>query len=126
MSAKTIKNESSSESSTGSEVLEIRIARLELWALIFGVIVVLGVAGQSFFGVWIWWNNRKLTDVQKVENTRLVADIAQANARAEEAKRAAAEAELELERLKKRVAPRHIDRDAFFKALDNNPPEGTS
>ena len=59
---------------------------------VFGVIVVVGVAGESFFGVRIWWNNRKLHTLQNAESERLRGDVASANVRAEEAKEQAARA----------------------------------
>lgn len=121
MGAKMTKNESSFGSE--SEPLETRIARLEFWALIFGIIVVVGVAGESVFGIRIWWNGRKLATVHKRESVVLQAEMvrlgnltAEANARAadanaraaEAAKQAAganaraAEAELQAERLRAR------------------------
>ena len=78
--------------------LETLIRSLEIWAAIFGVIVVVGVAGESFFGIRLLWNNWKLQRLQASDNARLLNDVAQANARAEDARRAAAEANLELAR----------------------------
>jgi DNA polymerase III delta prime subunit len=53
------------------EALETLIRHLELWALIFGALVVIGVAGETVFGLRIWWNNRKLQKIQESENVEL-------------------------------------------------------
>jgi len=57
------------------EALEALIGRLEVWALIFGALVVIGVGGETFFGVRIWWNNRKLQQVQHSDDLRSQAEI---------------------------------------------------
>ena len=62
ISAKSTKNDPSSRSRgiVTKDALVQLIGHLEVWALIFGAIVVVGVAGETVFGVRIWWNNRKL------------------------------------------------------------------
>jgi hypothetical protein len=72
------------------EALETLIRHLELGALVFGALVVIGVAGETIFGVRIWWNNRKLQKIQQSENTELQIKIsglqqktAEADAKAE-------------------------------------------
>jgi hypothetical protein len=74
------------------ETLEALISRLEFWALVFGIIVVVGVAGESFFGIRIWWNSRKLSRLQGEENQRLEATISELNKSTAEAHRESAEA----------------------------------
>lgn len=37
----------------------------EIWLLVFGILVVVGVAGESVFGIRTWWNNRKLHAIQQ-------------------------------------------------------------
>lgn len=69
------------------EALEQLIGHLEFWALVFGAIVVVGVAGETFFGIRIWWNNRKLQTIQHSESAALQLKISQANDSAQEAKR---------------------------------------
>jgi hypothetical protein len=97
--------------------IEALIRWLEIWSAIFGVIVVVGVAGESFFGIRLLWNNWKLQRLQTVESGTLKVELARlanesekdkleimkAHRGAEEAKRDAAVANLELEKLK---APR--------------------
>jgi hypothetical protein len=53
------------------EALQTLISQLEVGALIFGVIVVIGVAGESVYGVRIWWNNKKLHKLERAENEEL-------------------------------------------------------
>src|ERR1700720_3658969 len=68
------------------EALETTLGSIEFWALIFGVIVVIGVAGESVFGVRAWWNNRKLQAVQQdIEHWR-EAETARLNKEAADAR----------------------------------------
>jgi hypothetical protein len=113
-----VKNASSEDAMT-KETLEALIGRLEFWALIFGALVVIGVAGETFFGVRIWWNNRKLHTIQDSENEELRLKISQANdrtaaaesqiallnAQAKQAEAKASQAQLDLARFK---APRAL------------------
>lgn len=101
--------------------LEAALARFEVWLLVFGVLVVIGVGGESVFGIRTWWNNRKLQEVnrqldqyrqeQVAEINRKAAEaeakaegfrssIAEAQQKSAEAEERAAEANLELARLK--------------------------
>jgi len=90
--------------------LEALIRWLEIWSAIFGVIVVIGVAGESFFGIRLLWNNWKLQRLQAGENARLLEDVAEANARVAEAERETAEANLEIAKLTtpRRLLPERI------------------
>ena len=99
------------------EALEAALGRIEMWALIFGVIVVIGVAGESIFGVRTWRNNRKLRDlqqqieqIQQTETTQLNNEAEDARSTARKADERAAKAELELEKLR---TPRTIDDETF-------------
>ena len=72
---------------------------------------MVGVAGESFFGVRIWWNNRKLQAIQRSENIALQLKISEANDRAteaeshlSEAKSSAAQAELHAAEANERAA----------------------
>jgi hypothetical protein len=51
------------------------IANLEKWALFFGILVAIGVAGESVYGIRLYWNNRKLQQIQDRENLELRAEI---------------------------------------------------
>jgi hypothetical protein len=53
---------------------------------------VIGVAGESFFGIRHWWNSRKLQAIQNAENDKQRAEIARLDKEAEHARQAAAEA----------------------------------
>lgn len=108
-----------------------RLASIDLWLLIFGVIVVIGVGGESIFGIRHWWNSRKFQAVEDLESTaqqaqvaglnaeiaRLNADAARLNADAEQAKQKQAEAELKVERLRYLQMPRWVDEKPFLAAL---------
>jgi hypothetical protein len=48
--------------------LDTLLGRIDVWLLIFGVVVVVGVAGESFFGIRHWWNSRKLQAIQRAED----------------------------------------------------------
>lgn len=101
--------------------LDAVLTRFEIWLLFFGVLVVIGVGGESFFGIRTWWNNRKLQEINRqldqyrqaevAEINRKTAEaearaegfqssIAEANKQAEQAKEGAAQANLELAKLK--------------------------
>jgi hypothetical protein len=60
--------------------LETLIKWLEIWSAIFGLIVVIGVAGESYFGIRLLWNNWKLQRVEARENADLKAEIARLGA----------------------------------------------
>jgi hypothetical protein len=95
-----IEKNAKNESSPTKRQLEDLMGSLEFWALVFGVIVVIGVAGESVFGIRIWWNGRKLQVAQNAEIEQLREGIAKADERAAEANARAAEANLALAKLK--------------------------
>jgi hypothetical protein len=94
-----------------------RLASIDFWLLIFGVIVVIGVGGESVFGIRHWSNSRKLDAVRESENEAQRAEIALLNADAATAKQKQAEAELQLQSLRQQVAQRHIAPRALVAAL---------
>jgi hypothetical protein len=83
------------------EALETLISRLEVGALIFGIVVAIGVAGESVYGFRIWWNNRKLHKIQTEETDSLQHEIARLNAVAEAERLARV-------KIEERVADRHV------------------
>jgi hypothetical protein len=109
--------------------LETLLGRIDVWLLIFGVVVVVGVAGESFFGIRHWWNSRKLQAIQRTEDeqreekiaqlnkeavdARL--QIAQANERAANAEKSAAEARLALEKMR---LPRRLTEEQRARIAD--------
>jgi len=82
---------------TRKEVLEGIISRIDVWLLVFGIFVVIGVAGESVFGIRAWWNNRKLhTVLESIESLRAV-EAAKFNQHAADANREAGIARKEAE-----------------------------
>jgi hypothetical protein len=59
--------------------IEALLARIDVWLLVFGIVVVVGVAGESFFGIRHWWNSRKLQIMQRVEDQQHEGAIAGLN-----------------------------------------------
>jgi len=110
----------SSMDKTGLEAL---LARIDIWLLIFGFLVVVGVAGESYFGIRHWWNSRKLQALQsaeslsqqgeierlKKESGLISSEVAKANERAAEANRIAESERLARVKLESRMAWRRID-----------------
>lgn len=72
--------------------IEAFLSRIDVWLLIFGVIVVVGVADESFFGVRHWWNSRRLQTIQRTEDQQREQQIARLNKEAGEARKTAGEA----------------------------------
>jgi hypothetical protein len=111
--------------------LEALIKWLEVWSAIFGVIVLIGIAGESFFGISLLWNNRKLQRVQVAENKGLRAeisdqsaahqlDIEKAYARVAEANQKAEHERLARLQIERKLAPRSLNphqRDALIEQL---------
>ena len=94
------------------EALEHILANIDIGLLVFGIFVVIGVGGESIFGIRAWLNNRKLHTVQQAiedfrqaEAANFNKQAAEANERAAKADKSAAEAKLALERLR---APRRL------------------
>jgi hypothetical protein len=73
--------------------LEALLARIDIWLLVFGAIVVIGVAGESFFGIRHWWNSRKLQQLQNAENLALQSEIERVRSDTAKAMERAARAE---------------------------------
>jgi hypothetical protein len=81
--------------------LEAVLSRIDVWLLVFGIIVVIGVAGESFFGIRHWWNSRKLQALEHGVDQERQAEIAGLITQAEEER----VARLKIE---ERLAPRRI------------------
>ncbi|PYT03251.1 MAG: hypothetical protein DMF60_18995 [Acidobacteria bacterium] len=58
------------------DALDSVIARIDVWLLFFGILVVIGVAGESIFGFWSWRKNRNLHEVQLAIDQFRQAEIA--------------------------------------------------
>jgi len=59
--------------------------RLDVWLIAFGVLVAIGVVGESVVGFLHWRRSNQLQTVQEAENLTLSLKVADANARALEA-----------------------------------------
>src|SRR5437879_6116159 len=70
---------------TRKNELEAVLGRFEIWLLVFGALVVIGVAGETIFGIRSWWNNRKLQEVNREIDQYRQSETAQLNERAAEA-----------------------------------------
>lgn len=78
---------------TKRAALEGILSTIDVWLLIFGILVVIGVGGESAFGFWAWRANSKLRSTQgDIEQIREI-QITDATKRA-------AEATLELEKMR--------------------------
>jgi len=47
------------------DALETILDGFEVWVIVFGILVVVGVGGETIYGVRTWWNNRKLHVVEQ-------------------------------------------------------------
>ena len=92
--------------------LHTLLARIDVWLLIFGVIVVVGVAGESFFGIRHWWNSRKLQAIQDAEERQREETIASLN-------QEAARLRKEADELEAQIAPRRLDLEQQVKIAEN-------
>ena len=100
------------------DAIKILLERIDIWLLVFGIIVVVGVGGESFFGIRHWWNSRKLQRIEEAEEKQREATIATLNKDAA-ALRDEAEAEkLARIKLEKEIAPRTLD-DLTRKKMGN-------
>src|SRR5882762_2625598 len=59
--------------------LQTTLEYIDVWLLIFGIIVVIGVGGESIFGFRHWWNSRKLQTIQEAEERQREETIAGLN-----------------------------------------------
>jgi hypothetical protein len=90
--------------------LQATLQTIDIWLLIFGIIVVIGVGGESIFGFRHWWNSRKLQAIQEGEERQREETIANLNKESgafqlqiAQANERAAKAELELLRLQNKL-----------------------
>lgn len=59
--------------------IQATLENIDVWLLVFGVIVVIGVGGESIFGIRHWWNSRKLQMIQETEDKVREQTIAELN-----------------------------------------------
>jgi hypothetical protein len=72
------------------------IASLERRALFFGILVAIGVAGESVFGIRLYWNNRKLHRIEDQESQTRKAEVARLKHDTEKLRKENLELELKL------------------------------
>jgi hypothetical protein len=53
------------------QALDTVLDGFEKWLIFFGLLVVIGVGGESLYGFRTFWNNRKLHEVQRSIDQRL-------------------------------------------------------
>lgn len=92
------------------EAAEANLDSIERWVIFFGLLVVIGVGGETIYGIRAWWNNRKLhaaeQSIDQLRQSEIAAlmkseaifklDMRNADARIAEAQRGAAEAQRSL------------------------------
>jgi hypothetical protein len=108
---------------TGAEkaALQAALNTLDVWLIVFGVLVAIGAVGRSVAGYLHWRKSGELQTVLEAENLAQQQEIAKANATAAQAQQRAAEANLELARMK---APRTLRAEPVVSIL--KPFAGTS
>jgi hypothetical protein len=98
----------------GKAELESALSTLDIWLIIFGVFVAIGVVGESAAGYLHWRKSGQLSKLQTAENLSLQEAIAGANARAADAYSRARQAELELAKIQ---TPRTLTPDQQEKLI---------
>jgi hypothetical protein len=88
--------------------LESLLTRIDIWLLVFGIIVVIGVAGESFWGIRHWWNSRKLQVIQHAEEQSRGVEIAQLHKETAAANESAEKERLARIELEQQLVPRRL------------------
>jgi hypothetical protein len=86
--------------------LENSIARLDAWVIFFGVLVIIGVLGETLQGYRHWVLDKRLRTLRETESQMHEADLAKLRSDTANADARAAEAKLELAKFK---APRTLN-----------------
>src|ERR1700735_4724608 len=91
----------------GKTELESSLSTLDLWLIVFGLFVAIGVVGESVVGFLHWRRSGQLQALQTAENLPLQRDLK--------------DTELKLEELRALAGPRQIDPARFLAALARRP-----
>lgn len=83
---------------TKKDALETTLDGFEKWVIFFGILVAVGVVGESVYGFRTWWNNRKLHATEQAIDELRQAQIVDARRDIAEAQRDAAQANDNAER----------------------------
>src|SRR6516225_8658333 len=97
----------------GKAALQAWLNALDVWLIIFGVLVAIGAVGGSVAGFLHWRRSGQLQAILEAENLAQQNDIAQANARAPVAQARTAELRIELEKEKEKRLGRSLKKEEF-------------
>jgi hypothetical protein len=109
------------------DALESLLDGFGVWVIVFGIFVVVGVGGETIYGVRTWWNNRRLHVVERSIDELRQTEIATlsasgeaiklemkgADARIAEAQRGAAEAQRNLALAEQHSAEANVKAEGF-------------
>lgn len=108
----------------GKAELEASLRTLDIWLIVFGVLVAVGVVGESIAGFLHWRRSNDLETVQSSENLTLQHDIKRLSADADasraqiaEAQARTTEAQARLEMVRRQLGPRFPNRQAMVPLL---------
>jgi hypothetical protein len=91
--------------------IQAALENIDVWLLIFGAIVVIGVGGESVFGIRHWWNSRKLQAIQETEARAQEEEIARLTDKSGVIEQENIKLNITLNRLKRSTGPRYLSRD---------------
>ncbi|HXN64495.1 MAG TPA: hypothetical protein VN862_04120 [Candidatus Acidoferrales bacterium] len=92
---------------------ETLLGRFEVWLLVFGIFVGIGVVGESIFGIRTWWNSRKLQEVNQQIDQYRQSETSQVNQKAGEALERATVAEQHLAEANERAEIARKEAEGF-------------
>jgi hypothetical protein len=92
----------------GKAELERALSTLDVWLIIFGIFVAIGVVGESIVGYLHWRKSGQLSTLQTSENLTLQQSIAEARARAAEANQRSEEEKTARIKLAEEYGARHL------------------
>ena len=95
--------------------LESTLHTLDIWLIVFGIFLVIGVVGESIVGFLHWRRGGELAVIQTAENLALTHSIADANAHASDANKKAETERLERVKLEAKVPPRRLSGEQVHK-----------
>ena len=97
----------------GKAALQAWLNALDVWLIIFGVLVAIGAVGGSVAGFLHWRRSGQLQAILEAENLAQQNDIAQANARAPVAQARTADLRIELEKEMENRLGRSLKKEEF-------------